>query len=179
MKELLGVPDKFADNPHYRSAAPMRLYERERVLALEKSDAFKQAEALHDERRAAALKAIETKKQKLFQCIKTVKIDVPVLPHDELIAKACKHYNDWGYLKEDSFVALPTDSPDFLNRITVNYLRHQLTSYEHELDNIFGKVGISEGRTRIRAKVYKAIAKAYPQLADECNRQREKRESDF
>lgn len=176
INNLLGEPDKFADNPYYRCAAPMRLYERERVLALERSDVFIQGEALLEERRATALKAVETKKQKLFQHIKNVKIDVPVLPHDELIAKACKHYNDWGYLKEDRIVALPTDSRDFLNRISVNYLRHELTSYEHELDKIFGKVGIAEGRNRIRAKVYNAIAKRYLYLSEECQRQRRERE---
>ena len=40
--ELLGEPDVFLDNPHYKSAAPMRLYFLDRVKHIEQtSDVFK------------------------------------------------------------------------------------------------------------------------------------------
>ena len=42
INELLGEPDVFADNPHYKSAAPMRLYFLDRVKHIEQtSDVFK------------------------------------------------------------------------------------------------------------------------------------------
>ena len=42
INDLLGEPDVFADNPHYKSAAPMRLYFLDRVKHIEQtSDVFK------------------------------------------------------------------------------------------------------------------------------------------
>ena len=42
ISELLGEPDVFVDNPHYKSAAPMRLYFLDRVKHIEQtSDVFK------------------------------------------------------------------------------------------------------------------------------------------
>ena len=42
INELLGEPDLFVDNPHYKSAAPMRLYFLDRVKHIEQtSDVFK------------------------------------------------------------------------------------------------------------------------------------------
>ena len=42
INELLGEPDVLADNPHYKSAAPMRLYFLDRVKHIEQtSDVFK------------------------------------------------------------------------------------------------------------------------------------------
>ena len=42
INELLGEPDVFVDNPHYKSAAPMRLYFLDRVKHIEQtSDVFK------------------------------------------------------------------------------------------------------------------------------------------
>lgn len=42
ISELLGEPDVFLDNPHYKSAAPMRLYFLDRVKHIEQtSDVFK------------------------------------------------------------------------------------------------------------------------------------------
>ncbi len=42
IRELLGEPDVFLDNPHYKSAAPMRLYFLDRVKQIEQtSDVFK------------------------------------------------------------------------------------------------------------------------------------------
>ena len=64
------------------------------------------------------------------------------------------------------------DSDDaFLSRIMVNYIRHDLSSYEERLDMLFGRVGKREAYRILLKKIYKAIKKAYPSLADECNRQ--------
>jgi hypothetical protein len=40
--KLLGDPDRYAVNPHYRSAPPMRLYRVERVLAKQNSGEFEE-----------------------------------------------------------------------------------------------------------------------------------------
>jgi len=62
---------------------------------------------------------------------------------------------------------------EFLHRITVNFLRHQGTSYEEKLDEIFGKTGVNAAYIAIKKKVLEAIAKEYLFLAEECKRQME------
>ena len=54
INELLGEPDVFLDNPHYKSAAPMRLYFLDRVKHIEQtSDVFK---SRRKDRRKSAIK---------------------------------------------------------------------------------------------------------------------------
>lgn len=54
ISELLGEPDLFVDNPHYKSAAPMRLYFLDRVKHIEQtSDVFK---ARRKDRRKSPIK---------------------------------------------------------------------------------------------------------------------------
>lgn len=74
--------------------------------------------------------------------------------------------NEWDYA-----TATPESEPNFLERITVNYLRHCLTLYKKEIANIAGKVRVSEGYAEISQKVYAAIEESYPELAGECRRQ--------
>ena len=56
----------------------------------------------------------------------------------------------------------------------MNYLRHNLTEYDHELENVAGKIGIAKAILMIKEKVYDAIALAYPYLSQECNRQKQR-----
>ena len=65
--------------------------------------------------------------------------------------------------------------PVFLDRITVNYIRHELTQYDGALVEVAGQTGIQQAVDAIRARVYEAIADAYPMLADECTRQLERK----
>ena len=70
------------------------------------------------------------------------------------------------------FTPATTDSDSvFLNRVIVNYLRHNLSNYDSKLDDIFGKVGKSEAYRIINTKIYAKIAEVYPVLKDECDNQ--------
>lgn len=65
-----------------------------------------------------------------------------------------------------------TDNPDFLARICVNYIRHELTTYDRYLDVIANNCpGKEAGLLVFQDRVYSAIAAAYPHLKDECTRQ--------
>lgn len=170
---FLKDPDRVVDNPHYRRAAPMRLYALARVEAVEASPAWQDTQQARAARKAAAQRATQTKRQALLRAIAALDIRVAVLPPDALTARACAHYNarladreDW-----DILPATPQSAPDFLRRITVNLIRHQLTSYENELARIFGKVGVKDAYLAINKKIYDAIAAAYPALAEECTAQ--------
>lgn len=171
---FLGAPDLVRDNPHYKSAAPMRLYALARVEEVEASDAYRQAVAAGAARRQGARQAAQTKRAALLAAVETLQILVPVYEQAALTRAACEHYNgrqaarEW---QEWSEPATPQSHPDFLARISVNMIRHALTSYEEELEQMYGKVGVREAYRQINAQVYAAIAAAYPTLAEECQRQ--------
>ncbi|MGA5096124.1 hypothetical protein ACPCAC_02015 [Streptomyces lavendulocolor] len=57
-----------------------------------------------------------------------------------------------------------------LVRWQVDYLRHVLSRYDTLLDGLFGATGRAEAERLLRARVYGAIARAYPRLAAECAR---------
>jgi hypothetical protein len=55
-----------------------------------------------------------------------------------------------------------------LERITVNYIRRNLTEYETHLKEVAGQAGISEAGRVVRRRVYDEIAAQYPAYAEEC-----------
>jgi hypothetical protein len=71
----------------------------------------------------------------------------------------------------DFQLATTNSDARFLERILVNYIRHQLTIYESELEEIYGKVGNDDGYKLLNNKIYDKISEVYPSLKNECNRQ--------
>jgi hypothetical protein len=61
IRDLLGDPDLRADNPHYKSAAPMRLWRLQRAEAAEAAPGFAAARERAERQCAAAAKAAETR----------------------------------------------------------------------------------------------------------------------
>jgi hypothetical protein len=181
IRRFLPTPDKIATNPHYKCAAPMRLYLTSRVQEIEAAGDFKSQLERAQQRKQAASRAVETKRERLRERLAQIIIAVPTLPQDELIEAACTHYNsrkldlllDRGHTYTP---ATPNSDEWFLHRITVNYIRHQLSSYERQLRRVAGRVGANEAWLEISRKVFRAIGEAYPWLAGECDRQLRERE---
>ena len=175
--KLLGEPDKLAPNPMYKCAAPMKLYNLERVKKVELSEEFKAAKARAEKRRAAINPSIDKRRNELLDKVRAEKVVLPTMRKSKLLRLAINSYNERD--KNGWSVASTGDDPAFLKRIMVNYLRHERTSYDHDLWATGGEIGVWEARTLIRAKVYKAIADAYPYLVEECERQAERRQCDL
>jgi hypothetical protein len=165
---LLRAPDRTRPNPHCRSKPPMRLYLRVRVEQAEATEDWRAEQARRGPRRAAARRAVETKMRKTQQYAQGVEVKVPLLTRERLIRLACDHYNQRG----GDFLAGPDSETMFLERICVNYLRHELTNYESHLGRIAGKVGSWDGYREIKGRVLDAIAARYAWLGEECARQR-------
>lgn len=174
--EFLGEPDALKPNPRYRSAAPMRLYALARVEAIEAEPAFGEARARASLRSQRAKATAARKSEELTAQARSMPITVDRLPPDQLLGRAIQAYNRWhealsferGYDHEPASAA---SDPGFLARITVNFVRHSLTAYDHSLAAAAGKIGVHAAVAIIRQRVYQAIAAAYPDLADECQRQ--------
>jgi len=174
---FLGEPDQTAPNPHYQRAAPMRLYAMDRVHQAEASDEFKVAQAKTKSRQAGAAKAVETKRQAALQHVKGLNIEVVRLDRDTVTRRAVNSYNShWlNHRGRSGLMASPASDQAFLSRITVNYIRHELTQYDRHLEEVARRVGCQDAVDEIRARAYAAIAHAYEWLADECERQVEER----
>lgn len=168
--------DKTRTNPRYSSSAPMLLWLLERVERAEASEEFKAAQEGRASRRAAAQRAVETKRARVRTWLDALKVSVPKMGMKKLVLRACDSYNAMrsarflvsGYLSDP---ADENSDQDFLDRICVNYLRHELTCYERHLGEIAGKVGATDSYLELKDKVLDAIAEAYSELGVECLKQ--------
>jgi hypothetical protein len=100
----------------------------------------------------------------------SVPIALPERKHWRMLrAEAMANYNELHF--NHGKWASSRDDQDFLDRITVNYLRHGMTNYEDLLAATFGCVGTGDAYSIIKGRVFDAIASAYPSLGKECLRQ--------
>ncbi|MEY9873572.1 hypothetical protein ABH931_003061 [Streptacidiphilus sp. MAP12-33] len=181
--KLLGPPDLTVRNPHFRGAAPSRLYAVARVEAAETTDAFTALAGAASRRAACSRAASERRRRLVLTEIGGVQIHVPRLTPECLSRRALAHRNQRDAqraCRREDHHALPARidaaEPGALRRWQVNYLRHALTDYDALLDGLHGATGRAEAERLLRRRVYEAIGAAYPQLAAECRRQLSERQ---
>ena len=173
IKRFMPEPDKTKTNPAYRKAPPMKLYSTDRIAEIESTADFQQAQQKADARRLTGL--LVAGRRRSVTLAKVEALPEPELPdwnREKLIARAVRNYNAiWENRgREDKFATVDADEC-FLQRITVNYIRHMLTEYERRLDALFGQVGKQDACIIVKNKVLQAIGNKYHWLAEECNRQ--------
>jgi len=168
IKKFLGEPDEKRENPHYRSAAPMRMYNPDRVQSVEATDDFLEAYAKAIARSKTGKIIAERKATELVEKAKLLTIAVTRLPIDQLRQEAIKSYNDSHWY---SACATEDSNLSFLARIMVNYIRHSLTEYDRNLEELAGKIGVQEAIDVIRRRIYTEITETYPEFTTECDRQ--------
>jgi len=169
IRDWLGEPDKLKINPMYRTAPQMKLYLEKRVIKKEKSNEFiewKEKSKLRREKQSQRMKEVMNKKrEELLKYIANLTITIPKYKKDKLYSLAVEHYNElWMYRGNyDKYASIDADE-SFLNRISVNMLRHSFSDYEYELERLFDKVGKDEGYSLLKEKVNETIFKIYPFL---------------
>ena len=167
------------DNPHYKCAAPMKIWSREVVEAAMQAEGYAEAKARSDKRKASAKKAVKTKIVKLDEYIDKCLLNaqIEVIPIDELRERTLQKKQEWY-----DYQALLRDqwsderSVDFANESTVkrwmvNYVRHNLTEYEDTLYRLKGKIGRKDVYYKLHDGIIKKIANTYPMLSDACEDQ--------
>jgi len=169
IKKYMPVPDEIRNNPHYGQASKMKLYKISRVESIEKNEQFLIDFQKTILRRKSSLKMVETKKDNLLIQISELPISVEIIPRYELIPLVIDAYNDRNYYKD--YLTLRDLDQSKLEKLTVNYIRHQLTSYDQCLGLIFSKVGKKEGYRLLIERIYNCISESYPELTRECTLQ--------
>ena len=169
IKKYMPVPDEIRNNPHYGRASKMKLYKISRVESIEKNEYFLIDFQKTILRRKSSAKMVETKKDNLLIEISELPISVEFIPRNELVPLVIDDYNDRNYYKD--YLILRDLDQSTLERLTVNYIRHQLTSYDQCLGLIFSKVGKKEGYRLLIERIYNCISESYPELTRECTLQ--------
>lgn len=161
--------ERFIPYPDDRSGWPIVLYSRDRALAIERSEEWVAAREKSLPRREAAQRGVETKIKNLLNYVDETNTAVLAMSDAKLTQDACDSYNalpwtdDW---------ATPSSDEAFLLRIKVNYLRHKMTPYKEKIEDMLGKTGKKLGLIALRDKIFASISEVYPDLADECTRQK-------
>lgn len=183
IRRFLGDPDQTAPNPHYRSGPPMRLYNLARVKAAEATPEWKEwSEKSRASRSSASERmkaAMAERRSQLLEEVAALPITLPEMDMEELFQRAVDHRNGLGPAGDDwegwDHARVDDADHEALERWAVNYLRHVATGYDTWLDALVGRIGRSEATELLREQIYGAIAKTYPELAGECDRQEERR----
>ena len=178
IKKFLGDADAEKDNPMYRSAPPMKLYAMARVLAAESEESFI-AQKLKAESRSKTMKNVANlKKQELLEQIAHMTFRIKVIPEESLLKNAIRSYNDFHEMigmERNNFsfdYATPKSDKTFLERIEVNYIRHNLTQYDTALETMAGRIGVHEAVVKIKFMILDAISEKYPYLSAACTLQK-------
>lgn len=109
-----------------------------------------------------------------------MRIAVERLPTEIVFEQAIASYNAWNEERarrtfEAWEEANAHSEPAFLDRITVNYIRLHLTSYDTYLEQVAGQIGVRQAGKVIRCRIYDEIARVYPEYAEEYQRQMQTR----
>lgn len=151
------------------------LYEQVDIFCQEETKEFSVLSEKAKKRKDSAMKIVEKKRVELLDRVNAIEITIPVVQFSQLLSDSIEHYNyrkSMRYWEEDEFgPATKKSDKDFLNRITVNYIRHVLTDYEEILDEIYGKVGVGEAYLVLFGKIMHEISKKYPELSNACKNQ--------
>lgn len=169
IKKLLPSPDKEVKNR--MSYGVTYLYSKKRVEDIERSDSFIEIKQAAQTRSSKAQKVADQTKTKNLNTVKKISITVARLEVEKVIDFAIESYNDHHYFDSTNYATKDSDQ-SFLDRIAVNFIRHELTFYDNMLHEQFRKVGKVEAIAIIQEKVFDEIAKIYPEFANEAKRQK-------
>lgn len=176
--ELLPEP-QLVNNPHYRKAAKMKLWKSSDVESAMNSPVFQESLKKRKRYKEAAEKGVATKKaqlkcetDKFLESIKIEHLDIGLIREYALKAKQ-NWYND-NFCMRSNIYYQTTDGADedTITRWMVNYIRHEMTSYDEQLYHMKGRIGKFDMYHEIHDHILDKIAIVYPELAEECERQK-------
>ena len=122
----------------------------------------------------------DLKKQELMEQIELMTFKIKVISEDNLLQNAVRSYNDFHEMismERNNFsfdYTTPKSDKAFLERIEVNYIRHNLTKYDTALETMAGRIGVHEAVVKIKFMIMDTISEKYPYLADECRKQKDR-----
>lgn len=173
IKTKLGDAHKRVKNPFNSNASDLLLWEEKAVIEKEQDQDFQTHLARREKQSNLMKSRSEKSRQELFSEIESMDINIAIMGAEELKDFAIK---EWRKEKRGNVPFCPSKAhSQTLARWMVNYIRHNLTRYDQKLEEIIGKTGRKEAVTLIRQRVFKEIARTYPEFSAECQRQLDRR----
>lgn len=168
--ELL-PPPKLKDNPHYKCASPMQLWEQKVVKQKERTKKFKESAEKKAKRRESSLKAVATKTENTMSLLDTFSLEVEKIDLEDLREWTLNAKWNW-YMDTEQYER--ADSVNFADEETIlrweiNFIRHNLSNYDEELDKLYGKVGKDIVYSKYRSQLMNKIFEVYPELKEKYN----------
>jgi hypothetical protein len=152
------------------AAAPMKFYlaARMKLIELRKAwIAWRTGSALREQSAAAAESAREEQLEGYVGLISIAR--AAEFTAEELASRAISHFNDSG-TDTEKYKAFVGFAPEFLNRLSVNYLGHYVAAFEEHLHESAAMAGVDAAPLDLR-EIYNTIGRKYPHLRDECRKQ--------
>lgn len=148
----LGGPDKVEVNPHYRSAAFMKLWRKDRVEEfLDANQAeYSKRLAVANKRRAIGIRIAEKKRQSLLEWARSTPIRLRPLEQEHL-----RHLCELRKVERGAFES------EVSVRDQINFIRHERSNYHGLLDCLKGQVGRYSAYYVLRRRVNDAICLHY------------------
>lgn len=171
IRDLLPAPEE-RPNPHYRKAAPMKLWSRELVTSVMATNDYKVALSRISRRRSAALRVAKTKTELLMANALDMAnaVTIRIISEEGLKQNTLSAKKIW-YDYKGSWLCVSSVDDATMERWIVNYIRHNLVRYDESLTEFFGKVGKTSAYFVFKRRLLERIAEAYPLHASECYRQ--------
>ena len=174
IKKLLPEPIS-VPNPRYCNAAPMKLWAKDVVLAEMQTERYKEMWGKACKRSETGKKIAAKKAGLLYEEYKNLAncLTIQVLDNDVLIQKTIKAKQSYECeIGRDFTVFYASDIPkETLERWVVNYIRHNLVSYDSSLEVLFGRIGRQKAYEVFKIIILQRISEVYPKYAQECSRQ--------
>jgi hypothetical protein len=159
---FLGEADATQPHPKYPGAS-QRLFRLARVESVEQTAEHLAWRKERERRGQRGQVVAAARAAKLHDEIRSWKPEVGVYPLAECRRQAIAEHN-----AEHSLAVTETSAPDFLDMVTLMYIRDHMTNFTHWRGGVRGKTGSSEALQLAHRQVCSAIADAYPDLAKQC-----------
>lgn len=167
IEKLMPEPDEVRDNPYVKSAPKMKFFFVATVKKIERRKSFQKLREKAATRSQNGHAVADRKRIALLETVNDLPIEVKVLPLDEVEALGKEQWRSHKENQGEWVSGYPGD----IDRLTVNFIRHNLTKYDLHIFAVVNQVGKEDALLRLQERVFDAIASAYPDLEAECNRQ--------
>lgn len=165
MDELLPFP-KLVDNPHYKCSSPMQLWDLKIVKQKERKKKFKENKEKKERRSKAMKEVAERRKKETMKLAESFNIEVERMDIDTLRNETLADKEAW-YFVTNQFERAESvyfADEETVRRWELNYIRHNLTKYDEELEELFGQVGKNDAYWEYKDRIMKKIYEVYPEL---------------
>lgn len=137
------------------------LYEVSKVIELVKLESFKSDFSKTLIRSNKAKSVSENVRSENIKLVDLYEIDVDKISIKDLKKRSIRSWEDWNESTWED------NSTEDTKRIMMNFVRHNLTSYDGYLDFQKGKIGTCEMYDLLKDKVTNKILEVYPELKQE------------